>query len=556
MGVLSVYINVVLLLCTFWLNPVSSKGLSYMYKHPELPSNFEEIKLSDNSFLETFQAYNDYDALKHIWITSDATSSNKAKRFPVRWDLKQAYVNPGFNNDMCLAITETGPAMIARQLDQEFSLNGTSKLVLQYEVKLQKPISCGGAFIKLYPFLSRDQIEQFDPEQDYNDEMILMFGPDICIPNYDGVRLGLKKMNPLSKKSEISQMTYPPRSRLDKEFRTHLYTLILDSATQNYEIRIDGVVNYAGNLLEKGKFEPGFQSTELIPDPDDKKPTDWDDRETIDDPDSIEPSDWNENEPQYIPDPNDYKPINWDESIPEYIPDPERVQPTWWESSRDGDWIAPFIKNPSCYQANSCGQWKPKMIINQKYKGDIISPKIVNPNYKGVWKPKMINNPDFYQDKKPANFNKKIGSIVFEFLSGSKDMLIDNIYIGYDIREAEMVGNITFIPKMELEKREIELQLRKLVNIKEPMKPSINDDDELENIFDFIFDYIFEKYYLLPETVKNNIWTAFLSLFVIFVFIKVTELWGIKRTTHIQDNKKESLKTTKFIEKKEIKPND
>lgn len=45
----------------------------------------------------------------------------------------------------------------------------------------------------------------------------------------------------------------------------------------------------------------------------------------------------------------------------------------------DGAWEAPRISNPAC--KIGCGEWKPPMIDN--------------PKYKGIWRPPMIDNPNY-----------------------------------------------------------------------------------------------------------------------------------------------------------------
>ena len=51
-------------------------------------------------------------------------------------------------------------------------------LVLQYEVKLQDGLDCGGAYIKL---LRKEENKDFDPEK-FTDKTpyVIMFGPDKC----------------------------------------------------------------------------------------------------------------------------------------------------------------------------------------------------------------------------------------------------------------------------------------------------------------------------------------------------------------------------------------
>jgi calreticulin len=63
-----------------------------------------------------------------------------------------------------------------------------------------------------------------------------------------------------------------------------------------------------------------------------------------------------------IPDPEDKKPDDW-EDIPKTIPDPDATKPADWDDSEDGEWTAPEKPNPE-YR----GEWRPKMIPNPAYK--------------------------------------------------------------------------------------------------------------------------------------------------------------------------------------------
>jgi calreticulin len=68
--------------------------------------------------------------------------------------------------------------------------------------------------------------------------------------------------------------------------------------------------------------------------------------------------------------------VDWD-SHPEFIPDPEARRPDDWNDEEDGEWTAPVVPNPEFK-----GEWKPKMIPNPKYKGAWVHPKVQNPEYK------------------------------------------------------------------------------------------------------------------------------------------------------------------------------
>lgn len=65
------------------------------------------------------------------------------------------------------------------------------------------------------------------------------------------------------------------------------------------------------------------------------------------------------------------------DDIPKEIPDPDAKKPEDWDDAEDGEWTAPNIPNPE-YK----GEWEPKMISNPNYKGVWEAPEIDNPDFK------------------------------------------------------------------------------------------------------------------------------------------------------------------------------
>merc|ERR1712054_682330 len=137
----------------------------------------------------------------------------------------------------------------------EFSNEGKT-LVIQYSVKHEQDIDCGGGYLKLGAW----DPEKFEGASEYN----IMFGPDICgsstkkthvIFNYKGKNL--------DKKKEV---------RCESDTLSHLYTLIV-KPDNTYEVQIDM------NKVDSGSLEEGwdFLEPKQIRDPDEKKPDDWDD---------------------------------------------------------------------------------------------------------------------------------------------------------------------------------------------------------------------------------------------------------------------------------------
>jgi len=215
--------------------------------------------------------------------------------------------------------------------------NEGKKTVIQFTVKHEQNIDCGGGYVKVFPS-SLDQ-KAMHGESPYN----IMFGPDICGPGTKKVHVifGFKGTNHLIKK-EI---------RCKDDVFTHLYTLILDAENHSYEVLIDNESAEKGTLADDWDMLP----PKKIKDPEAKKPEDWDEREKI-------------------PDPDDKKPEDWDK--PEHIPDESTTKPEDWDDEMDGEWEPPMIDNPD-YK----GEWKPAEIDNPEYKGKWIHPEIDNPDY-------------------------------------------------------------------------------------------------------------------------------------------------------------------------------
>jgi len=265
----------------------------------------------------------------------------------------------------------------------EFSNKGKT-LVLQYSVKHEQKIDCGGGYIKLLP-KGLDQ-SKFNGDSDYN----IMFGPDICgsstkkthvIFNYKGKNHLIKK----DVKCETDEFT-------------HLYTLIV-RPDNTYEVLIDQSSVAKGSLKEDFDILPPKE----IPDPAAKKPSDWVDEKTI-------------------PDPEDKKPEGWDDT-PAEIADPDAKKPEDWDDELDGEWEAPMIDNPE-YK----GEWKPKMIPNPAYKGEWVHPKIANPDY--------VDDDNLYA----YDSNNFAGIEVWQVKAGT---IFDNVIITDDIEEANKLAEIT-----------------------------------------------------------------------------------------------------------------
>ena len=281
---------------------------------------------------------------------------------------------------------------ISSKLEKPFSNEGKT-LVLQFSVKHEQSIDCGGGYIKLFP--STVNPEEMNGDSPYH----VMFGPDICGP-------GTKKVHVI--------FTYKGKNHLiKKDIRckddelTHLYTLILN-ADNTYEVHIDGQKEESGDLESDWDMLP----PKKIKDPSAKKPDDWVDNAKMDDPDDKKPDDWEK---------------------PELIPDTEAKKPEDWDDEEDGEWEAPMINNPE-YK----GEWKPKQIDNPAYKGEWVHPE--------------IDNPDYSPDKELYKYDD-IGAVGFEIWQVKSGTIFDNILVTDDVEEAKKFAKETFeVTKVEEKK--------------------------------------------------------------------------------------------------------
>ncbi|MBA0559260.1 hypothetical protein Golob_016232, partial [Gossypium lobatum] len=245
---------------------------------------------------------------------------------------------------------------IVKELDEAVNLkDGTT--VLQFETRLQGGLECGGAYLKyLSPQDAGWKPKEFDNESPYS----IMFGPDKCGAT-NKVHFILKHKNPKSGEYIEHHLKYPPSVPSDK--LTHVYTAILKPDNE-VSILIDGDEKKKASFLSAEDFEPPLIPSKTIPDPDDKKPEDWDERAKIPDPDAVKPENWDEDAPMEIEDEEAVKPEGWLDDEPDEIDDPEATKPEDWDDEEDGEWEAPKIENPKCEIAPGCGEWKRPMKRN------------------------------------------------------------------------------------------------------------------------------------------------------------------------------------------------
>jgi len=284
---------------------------------------------------------------------------------------------------------------ISAKLDESFT-NTNKELVLQFSVKMENTIDCGGAYIKLM----HGDVDQtkFGGDTPYQ----IMFGPDICGS---------------SNRKTHAIFHYPPKNdnllikeelKVESDQLTHLYTLIV-KPDNTYEVLIDLESVRTGSLEESWNFLLPLQ----IRDPAVSKPTDWVDAKKI-------------------PDPEDTKPAGYDD-VPAEIPDPEATKPEDWDNEEDGDWEPPLVDNPAFK-----GAWKAKMIEN--------------PAYTGEWTHPMIANPDYAEDKNLHVRCNDCTHVGFELWQVKSGTVFDDIILTDSLEEAKTYAAATFSKKRGPEK--------------------------------------------------------------------------------------------------------
>eukprot|EP00960_Hanusia_phi_P035691 751872-Hanusia_phi.AAC.2 len=149
--------------------------------------------------------------------------------------------------------------------------NKGKKLVLQYTVKHEQNLDCGGGYIKLAPM--SDQAK-WGGDSEYSIMCVARDDDDD-----DKIVTAAQGKNHLIKK-EIKPET---------DELTHIYTLILNP-DNTYEVQIDLNKVESGSLLEDWDMLP----PKKIKDPKSFKPDDWDENEEIDDPNDKKPEGWDD----------------------------------------------------------------------------------------------------------------------------------------------------------------------------------------------------------------------------------------------------------------------
>ena len=254
-------------------------------------------------FLETFD---DGDAWKSRWVVSENTRvDNKGKihKYEGRWEVAEPSVffggKPG---DKALITQDPGMLYaISTKFAESLEVELIKPFVLQYELKFQDGLECGGAYLRLMA----DEPD-FDPKTfTIAQPSSLLFGPEHC-GYFDRIHFAFRHKHPVTGVYEMKYLINPPKTVIERI--TSLYSLVVYS-NNTFKISVNQNIVREGNLLTD--FDPPVNPPSDINDPNDTKPVDWDERAEIPDPNAAKPEDWDESAPAQIPDVSANMPEDW-----------------------------------------------------------------------------------------------------------------------------------------------------------------------------------------------------------------------------------------------------
>merc|ERR1711934_1521 len=155
-------------------------------------------------------------------------------------DLGKFVATAGINGDasnLGLKTSQDAKFYGISAVTKEFS-NKDKPLVVQYTVKHEQGIDCGGAYLKLGP--APFDGKKFHGETVYN----VMFGPDIC---------GMTKRTHLIFNYKEKNLLKDKDLRTESDELTHIYTLVV-KPDNTFAVSIDGSEVESGKLADGWKF--------------------------------------------------------------------------------------------------------------------------------------------------------------------------------------------------------------------------------------------------------------------------------------------------------------
>jgi len=326
---------------------------------------------------------------------------------------------------------------LSAELSTEYTSAAGKDLVIQYTVKHEQKLDCGGAYIKLLPGGAKFHPKKFGGDTPY----AVMFGPDMC-----GSTKRTHVILPHKKKDDNVLITKDIPCETNQ--LSHLYTLVI-RGDNSFEVFVDN------KSVREGKIEDEFDmlAEKEIEDPDQSKPDDWVEEREIEDPEHKKPEGY--------------------DNIPPEIPDPEATKPDDWDDEDDGEWEPPMVDNPDWEE------WEPKMIPNPEYKGAWKHPKIANPEYA----------PD---DTLHAVCSEGCSHVGFELWQVKSGTIFDDIMVTDSLEEAQKFAEETFFAKKDGEKDMFDTAEKKKKEEDDArMADQMQDEDEDEGEDDDDEDELF-----------------------------------------------------------------
>ncbi|CAG8498946.1 10303_t:CDS:2, partial [Scutellospora calospora] len=196
------------------------------------------------------------------WSPSSATKETKdggeTFSYVGKWEVEEPRVFPGIKDDEGL-VMKTAAAHHAISARFEKPLDNKDKtLIVQYEVKLQDGLECGGAYLKLLTESDKGiQAIEFSDKTPYT----IMFGPDKC-GSTNKVHFIFRHKNPVTGVYEEKHMNGAPAAKISKI--STLYSLIV-RPNNTFEILINNESVKTGDLLSD--FSPAVNPPKEIEDP-------------------------------------------------------------------------------------------------------------------------------------------------------------------------------------------------------------------------------------------------------------------------------------------------
>ncbi|OHT13979.1 Calreticulin family protein [Tritrichomonas foetus] len=204
-----------------------------------------------------YEAFSDHSVEKY-WIPTDS------KNYTGAWQIEHTEIPQTLPNENALvAKSRNSHSAISTKFKKPITfINQT--FVLQYEMRPQFAFTCSGAYLKLF------SDSNFDPKKLTNEtKHILMFGPDRC-GELNRIHFIFNYFHPKRKIYKELILKSPPEAPVD--VYNHLYTLIV-RPNNTFSILVDNEIVKNGSLFFD--FDPPLLEPREIPDPDDKKPEDW-----------------------------------------------------------------------------------------------------------------------------------------------------------------------------------------------------------------------------------------------------------------------------------------